>query len=107
MNYTYTEEDKYRTRIFSSFSCIMEEHASYNRVAGHGVEPLSRFVTDCHRFPPDDRPVIISDSRERLNELERFFNSSSLPESVELGILPRYGTIGSAIKLSHARKFKS
>lgn len=71
------------------------------------VEPLSRFVTDCHRFPPDDRPVIISDSRERLNELKRFFNSSSLPESVELGILPRYGTIGSAIKLSHARKFKS
>lgn len=36
MNYTYTEEDKYRTRIVSSFSCTMEEHASYNRVAGHG-----------------------------------------------------------------------
>lgn len=50
------------------------------------VEPLPRFVTDCHGFP-DDRPAIISDSRERLNELERFFHNSSLPESVELGIL--------------------
>lgn len=106
MSYTYTEEDKYRTRIVSSFSCTMEEHASYNRVAGHGWTVIS-FCHGLPQIPPDDRPVIISDSRERLNELERFFNSSSLPESVELGILPRYGTIGSAIKLSHARKFKS